>query len=92
MSGTSGIGSFAYHWNLVASGIASVDATTMTSNSFHQSSNNHDSSAKRNTVESATITKRLSDDAMIILRYDKRARVSAYSSENNTGRNVNLTA
>ena len=92
MSGTSGIGSFAYRWNLVASGIASVDATAMTSDSFHQSSKDHDSSAKRNTVESATITKRLSDDAMIILRYDKRARVSAYSSENNTGRNVNLTA
>lgn len=92
MSGTSGIGSFAYRWNLVASGIASVDAVAMTSDSFHQSSDKNDSSAKRNTGESATITKRMSDGAMIILRYDKRAKVSAYSADNNTGKNVNLTA
>ena len=92
MSGTSGIGSFAYRWNLVASGIASVDATAMTSDSFHQSSKDHDSSAKRNTVESATITKRMSDGDMIILRYDRRAKVSAYSTANYSGKQVNLTA
>ncbi len=92
MSGASSIGSFSYRWNLIASGIASVDATSMTSDSFYQSSNKHGTSANRNTVESATITKRLSDDAMIILRYDKHAKVSAYSSNNNIGSNVNLTA
>ena len=92
MSGASGIGGFAYHWDLVASGIASVNATSMTSDSTHQDSNKPDSSAKRNTVESATITKRMSDGAMIILRYDKRAKVSAYSAGNNTGNNVNMTA
>ena len=92
MSGTSGIGSFAYRWNLVASGIASVDAITRTSDSFHQSSDKNDTSASRDTVESATITKRMSDGAMIILRYDKHAKVSAYSAENNTGNNVNMTA
>ncbi|MCR5757558.1 MAG: hypothetical protein K6F95_06595 [Selenomonas sp.] len=92
MSGTSSIGSFAYRWDLVALGIASVDATAMTSDSSHQRSDKKDSSAKRNTVESATITKRMSDGAMIILRYDKRARVSPYSADSNTGRNVNITA
>lgn len=92
MSGTSGIGSFAYRWNLVASGIASIDATTRTSDSFHQGSDKNDTSATRGTVESATITKRMSDGAMIILRYDKRAKVSAYSANNNMGNNVNMTA
>ena len=92
MSGTSGIGSFAYRWDLVASGIASVDAITRTSDSFHQSSDKNDTSASRDTVESATITKRMSDGAMIILRYDKRAKLSAYSAGNNTGNNVNMTA
>jgi hypothetical protein len=92
MSGTSGIGSFAYRWNLVASGIASVDAITRTSDSFHQSSDKNDTSASRDTVESATITKRMSDGDMIILRYDRRAKVSAYSTANYSGKQVNLTA
>ena len=92
MGGASGIGGFAYHWNLVASGIASVNATSMTSDSTHQDSNKPDSSAKRNTVESATITKRMSDGDMIIMRYDRRAKVSDYSTANYSGKQVNLTA
>lgn len=92
MSGASGIGGFAYHWNLVALGIASVNATSMTSDSTHQNSNKEDSSAKRNTVESATVTKRMSDGDMIIFRYDRRAQVSAYSTAGNTGKQINLTA
>ncbi|SDO98825.1 hypothetical protein [Selenomonas ruminantium] len=92
MSGASSIGSFNYRWNLMASGIASVDAVAKSSDSFQHGSNSHDASANRNTVESATITKRMSDGAMIIFRYDKRAHVSAYGAGKDTGSNVNLTA
>ena len=91
MSGTSSIGSFAYRWNLVASGIASVNATAMTSDSSSHSSNKQNVSDNLRAVESATITKRTSD-GMIIFRYDKHARVSSYGSGNDTGNNVNLTA
>lgn len=91
MSGASSIGSFAYRWNLVASGIASVDATATTSDSSNHSSNKQNVSGNLRAVESATITKRTSD-GMIIFRYDKRARVSSYGTENATGNNVNLTA
>ena len=92
MSGASSIGGFSYRWNLMASGIASVDATARSSNSFQHSSNSQDSSAGRNAVESATITKRMSDGTMVIVRYDQRAHVSSYGAGNNIGGNVNLTA
>lgn len=92
MSGASSIGSFAYRWNLIASGVASVDATERTSNSFHQDSSKQDASTNRNTVESATVTKRMSDGAMIIFRYDKQARVSPFSDGSATGGNVNISA
>jgi hypothetical protein len=92
MSGASSIGSFAYRWNLIASGVASVDATERTSNAFHQNSGRQDASTNRNTVESATVTKRMSDGAMIIFRYDKQARVSPFSGGSATGGNVNISA
>ena len=92
MSGASSIGSFAYRWNLIASGVASIDAIERTSNSFHQRSGKQDSSANRNAVESATVTKRMSDGAMIIFRYDKQARVSPFSDGSATGGNVNISA
>jgi len=92
MSGASSIGGFAYRWNLIASGIASVDATERSSNSFHQNSSKHNTSTKRNTAESTTVTKRMSDGAMIIFRYDKQARVSSFSGGSTTGGNVNISA
>lgn len=92
MSGASSIGSFAYRWNLIASGVASVDATERTSNSFHQNSGRQDTSTNRNTEESAMVTKRMSDGAMIIFRYDKQARVSPFSGGSATGGNVNISA
>ena len=92
MSGASSIGSFNYRWNLMASGIASVDAVAKSSDSFQHGSHSQDTSSNRNTVESATITKRMSDGAIIIFRYDKRACVSAYGAGKDTGSNVNLTA
>jgi hypothetical protein len=92
MSGASSIGSFAYRWNLIASGVASVDATERTSNAFHQNSGRQDTSTNRNTEESATVTKRMSDGAMIIFRYDKQARVSPFSGGSATGGNVNISA
>ena len=92
MSGASSIGSFAYRWNLIASGVASVDATERTSNSFHQNSGRQDTSTNRNTEESAMVTKRMSDGAMIIFRYDKQARVSSFSGGSATGGNVNISA
>ncbi len=92
MSGASSIGSFAYRWNLIASGVASVDATERTSNSFHQNSGRQDTSTNRNTEESAMVTKRMSDGVMIIFRYDKQARVSSFSDGSATGGNVNISA
>lgn len=91
MSGASSIGSFAYRWNLVASGIASVDATVRTSDSSNHNSNKQDTLGNHGAVESATITKRTSD-GMIIFRYDKSARVSSFSAGNDTGNNVNMIA
>lgn len=91
MSGMSSIGNFAYHWNLVASGVASVSATARTSDSSHQDLHKQDASENRIAVESATITKRTSE-GMVILRYDKRARISAFGAGMNTGNRVNMTA
>lgn len=92
MSGASSIGSIAFRWNLVALGVASVDAITRTSDSFHHDSNKQDTSANGSAVESATVTKRMSDGDMIIFRYDRQAKVSAYSAAQDTGNNINMTA
>ncbi|SHL01704.1 hypothetical protein SAMN05216582_13227 [Selenomonas ruminantium] len=91
MSGASSIGNFNYRWNLMASGVASVDAVAKSSDLFHHDPTLQDDSGNRNTVESATITKRLSDGAMIIFRYDKHVQVS-YGVGTDTGNHVNLTA
>ena len=92
MSGASSIGSVAYRWNLVALGVASVDAISRTSDSFHPNSDKQDASANRSAVDSATVTKRMSDGDMIIFRYDRQAKVSAYSAAQDTGNNINMTA
>lgn len=67
MSGIGAINGAPSIWSLAASGISAIRATAASKDSSHEAPNPNDVPLDRKTVDSATITKRMSDGAMVVL-------------------------
>ena len=90
MSGIGAVNDSTSIWNLAASGIAAVRATATTTDSSHEKPSKKDIPQERKTVESATITKRISDGAMVVLTLHGDNVVTSHTYSR-TGKNLTLT-
>lgn len=89
MSGIGAINEASSIWSLAASGVSAIRAATATKDSSQEAPHHHDVPQDRKTVDSATITKRMSDGAMVVLTLHGDNVVTAHTYSR-TGKNLTL--
>lgn len=89
MSGIGAINGASSMWSLAAAGISAVRATAAITDSSQESPSRKDVPRKRETVDSATITKRMSDGAMVVLTLHGDNVVTSHTYSR-TGKNLTL--
>lgn len=90
MSGIGAIHGVFSMWSLAASGVSAIRPIAATTDSLQESPAYKDMSSNRKTVESATITKRMSDGAMVVLSLRGDHVVSSHTYAR-TGKNLTLS-
>ena len=89
MSGIGVINGASSIWSLAASGVSAIRAAAATTDSSQEAPSQKDVPQNRKTVDSATITKRMSDGAMVVLSLHGDNVVTAHTYSR-TGKNLTL--
>ena len=90
MSGIGAINGSPSFWSLAASGISAIRASAAITDSSQEAPTKRDVPEERETVDSATITKRMSDGAMVVLTLHGDNVVTSHTYSR-TGKNLTLT-
>ncbi|TYZ26828.1 hypothetical protein FZ041_13345 [Selenomonas caprae] len=89
MSGIGAINGSSSIWSLAASGISAIRAAAAITDSSQEAPTKRDVPEERETVDSATITKRMSDGAMVVLTLHGDNVVTSHTYSR-TGKNLTL--